>query len=79
MRVQQLGGVMSLCAACPCALRHQRAALHPADRDEDEQEQPAGPGERQRDPGLTSDPSTLRLEPLTPETAPHIARSHANS
>lgn len=37
-------------------LRHQRAALHPADGDEDEQERTAGPRERQRDPGLTPRP-----------------------
>lgn len=36
-------------------LRHQRAAVHPADGDEDEQEWPAGTRERQRDPGLTFD------------------------
>lgn len=70
----------SLCpCACPCGLRHQRAALHPADGNEDEQEQPAGTGERQRDPGLNCDPFTLRLEPLTLETAPYIARSHDSS
>lgn len=74
-----LTGVTSLFAACPCGLRHQRAAVHPADGDEDEQEQPAGPGERQRDPGLTFDPFALRLQPLTLETAPYIARSHADS
>ncbi len=44
--------------------RHQRAAVHPADRDEDEQEWTAEwTRERQRDPGLTPrpfpDPSTF--------------------
>lgn len=45
--------------------RHQRAAVHPADRDEDEQERTAGTRERQRDPGLTFDLFTLlSLQPL---------------
>lgn len=46
--------------------RHQRAAVHPADRDEDEQERTAGTRERQRDPGLTLDLFTLlTFQPLT--------------
>lgn len=57
-----LAGVTSPFAACPLCLRHKCPALHPADRNEDEQEQPAGTGERQRDPGLTFHPFTLRLD-----------------
>lgn len=46
-------------------LRHQRAALHPADGDEDEQERTAGPRERQRDPGLTPRPFDPFPDPPT--------------
>lgn len=35
--------------------RHQRAPIHPADRDEDEQEWTTGTRQRQGDPGLTFD------------------------
>lgn len=44
--------------------RHQRAPIHPADRDEDEQEWTTGTRQRQGDPGLTFDLSPL-LNPLT--------------
>lgn len=59
--------IFSLCR------RHQRAAVHPADRDEDEQEWTEGTRERQRDLGLTPrpfhppDPSTF-----DPMSSPYI-------
>lgn len=57
---------LNICYISSLCHRHQRAAVHPADRDEDEQERTAGTRERQRDPGLTLDLFTLlTLQPLT--------------